>query len=90
MVIGLPRDCPKMLMGMLSVTSGKARVLGAATFVKQQVGYVPETHHFYSSMRVGEVIGFCRSLVESWNDRTCREMLCPLAGSWSYVHRVEP
>jgi ABC-2 type transport system ATP-binding protein len=39
------------------------------------VGYVPETHDFDRWMRVSEVVGFCRSLYESWNDETCREML---------------
>lgn len=70
----------KMLMGMLRPTAGEARVLGMDVFadpvaVKQRVGYVPETHHIYRWMRVGEVIGFCRSLYETWNDDTCREML---------------
>ncbi len=70
----------KMLMGMLSATAGEARVLGMDMFaqptgVKQRVGYVPEVHHIYRWMRVGEVIGFCRSLYESWNDQTCREVL---------------
>ena len=70
----------KMLMGMLSPTSGRARVLGIdvradPTQVKQRVGYVPETHHIYRWMRVREVLGFCKSCFRSWKDRTCREML---------------
>ncbi len=70
----------KILMGILSATAGEARVLGIdvpanKTLVKQRVGYVPETHHIYRWMRVKEVIGFCRSCYESWNDRTCQEML---------------
>ena len=70
----------KMLMGMLSPTAGKARVLGMDVFadpvrVKQRVGYVPETHHIYRWMRVDDVLGFCRSLYESWNEQTCRQML---------------
>ncbi len=70
----------KMLMGMLSPTAGKVRVLGTDVFaepvwVKQRVGYVPETHHIYRWMRVGEVIGYCRSIYETWNDVTCRRML---------------
>jgi ABC-2 type transport system ATP-binding protein len=70
----------KMLMGMLSITAGEVRVLDldvsrSATSVKQFVGYVPETHHVYRWMRVGEVIGFCRALFTAWNDQTCREML---------------
>ncbi len=70
----------KMLMGMLSPTAGEVRVLGLDVFadpvaVKQRVGYVPETHHIHRWMRVGDVIGFCRSMYETWNDETCREML---------------
>lgn len=70
----------KTLMGILSATSGDARVLGIdvrtnPTLVKQRVGYVPETHHIYRWMRVNEVIGFCRSCYDSWNDRICQEML---------------
>jgi ABC-2 type transport system ATP-binding protein len=70
----------KMLMGMLSITSGDARVLGIrvdedAVEVKQRVGYVPETHHIYRWMRIREVIGFCKSCFRSWNDQTCRELV---------------
>ncbi len=70
----------KMLMGMLSITAGEARVLGVdvaqnPTVVKDLVGYVPETHHVYRWMRVGEAIGFCRALYSTWNEETCREML---------------
>ena len=70
----------KMLMGMLSTTAGEARVLGMDVFaqttrMKQRVGYVPESHYIYRWMRVGEVIGFCRSFYESWNDQTCQEIL---------------
>ena len=70
----------KMLMGMLAPTAGQARVLGIDVAadpmeIKQRVGYVPETHNIYRWMRVGEVIGFCKSCFRSWNDQTCREML---------------
>jgi ABC-2 type transport system ATP-binding protein len=70
----------KMLMGLLSLTSGQARLLGVDVAadpvqVKQRVGYVPESHHIYRWMRVGEVLGFCKSCFHSWNDQTCREML---------------
>ena len=70
----------KMLMGLLSTTGGRARVLGIDPFaepvrLKQRVGYVPESHHIYRWMRVEEVLGFCRSLYDTWNEQTCREML---------------
>jgi len=70
----------KMLMGLLSLTSGEARLLGVDVVadpvqVKQRVGYVPESHHIYRWMRVREVLGFCKSCFHSWNDQTCREML---------------
>jgi ABC-2 type transport system ATP-binding protein len=70
----------KMLLGMLSITDGEARVLGIdvkkdPTQVKASVGYVPETHQIYRWMQVGQVIGFCRALYPTWNDRTCEEMV---------------
>jgi ABC-2 type transport system ATP-binding protein len=70
----------RMLIGTLAPTLGQARVLGIdvrdnPTLVKQKVGYVPETHHIYRWMRVGEVIGFCQSCYESWNEHLCRELL---------------
>jgi ABC-2 type transport system ATP-binding protein len=70
----------KMLMGMLSITAGKAIVLGVdvqidPVQIKQRVGYVPEAHHIYRWMRVREVIGFCKSCFPTWNDNLCREML---------------
>jgi ABC-2 type transport system ATP-binding protein len=70
----------KMLMGMLSITAGKALVLGLdvqadAVQIKQRVGYVPEVHHIYRWMRVREVLGFCKSCFPTWNDKLCREML---------------
>jgi ABC-2 type transport system ATP-binding protein len=69
-----------MLMGMLSPTLGHARVLGIdvrdeSTLVKQKVGYVPESQQIYRWMRVNEVIGFCRSCYQSWNNVICQEML---------------
>jgi ABC-2 type transport system ATP-binding protein len=70
----------KMMMGMLSITDGTARLLDVdvqldPVQVKQRVGYVPEIHHIYRWMRVREVIGFCKSCFPTWNDDTCREML---------------
>ncbi len=70
----------KMLMGLLSITAGEARVLGIdvqsePAQVKQRVGYVPEAQYIYRWMRVREVVGFCKSCFRSWNDQTCREML---------------
>ncbi len=70
----------KMLMGLLSPTAGKARVLGRNVAdepeeIRQRVGYVPEMHFMDRWMRVDEVIGFCRSGYAHWNDETCRELL---------------
>lgn len=70
----------RMLLGMLPATSGEARVLGLdvkkdSLEIKERVGYVPETHHIYRWMRVGQVIGFCRAQYANWNDEVCREML---------------
>lgn len=70
----------RMLMGMLSISSGQARVLGIdpvvdAVGVKRRVGYVPELHHIYRWMRVDDVIWFARSFYEKWNDELCRNLL---------------
>ncbi len=69
----------KMLMGMLRLTAGHARVLGfdvveRCPAMKQSVGYVPELHYIYRWMRVREVIAFCRTFYETWNDRLCEEL----------------
>lgn len=70
----------KMMMGMLSISAGEARVLDVDVQldplqIKQRVGYVPEAHYIYRWMRVGEVLGFCKSCFPTWNDQLCREML---------------
>jgi ABC-2 type transport system ATP-binding protein len=70
----------RMLIGTLAPTLGQARVLGIdvhaeSVLVKQKVGYVPETHNIYRWMRVGEVVGFCKSCYQSWNDPLCGELL---------------
>jgi ABC-2 type transport system ATP-binding protein len=70
----------KMLMGLLRLTGGQARVLGMdvaadPVAVKQVVGYVPELHFIYRGMRVCDVLGFCRAFYRTWNDRTCAELM---------------
>ena len=52
-------------------------ILGRKAFeiARLGVGYVPEAHYIYRWMRVGEVLGFCKSCFHSWNDQTCREMI---------------
>jgi ABC-2 type transport system ATP-binding protein len=70
----------KMMMGMLSIDTGSATVLGVdvsadPTAVKRRVGYVPEIHSIYRWMRVGEVIGFVRSFYPKWNPGLCADLL---------------
>jgi ABC-2 type transport system ATP-binding protein len=70
----------KMLMGMLAPSAGRIRVLGIDVAaqparMKQRVGYVPELHHIYRWMRVGEVIGFTKSFYETWNEDLCASLL---------------
>jgi ABC-2 type transport system ATP-binding protein len=70
----------RMLLGMLSVTSGGARLLGLdvltqADDVQRTVGYVPETPTMYRWMTVGEVIGFCRAFRETWREDVCEGLL---------------
>ncbi len=70
----------KMLMGMLRPTAGTIHVLGmempaSAPKIKQRIGYVPESHHIYRWMTVGEALRFSRAMFESWNDELCNELL---------------
>ena len=70
----------KMLMGLLRPTQGTVHVLGRDVFqdsvaVRQRVGYVPESHHIYRWMRIGQVLQFCKAQCTTWNDATCRELL---------------
>lgn len=69
----------KMLMGVLRITSGQARVLSHDTVadalsIKQSVGYVPEQHFIYRWMRVGEAVAFCRALYPTWNNKLCTDL----------------
>jgi ABC-2 type transport system ATP-binding protein len=70
----------KMLMGLTKITAGQASVLGLdATAnpdrIHRLVGYVPETPTIYRWMRVSEVILFCRTFRDTWNDKLCQELL---------------
>lgn len=70
----------RMLMGMLRISDGEARVLGFdpkldAVSIKQRVGYVPELQFIYRWMRVREAVNFCRSLYDTWNDELCADLL---------------
>ncbi len=70
----------KMLMGMMSITAGRIRVLGIDVSaeparMKQRVGYVPEFHHVYRWMTIGEAVGFARSFYPTWNDRLSAGLL---------------
>ena len=43
--------------------------------IKQHVGYVPELHHIYRWMRLGDVIAFASSFYPTWNNQLCEELL---------------
>jgi ABC-2 type transport system ATP-binding protein len=73
----------RMLMGILPMTAGRARVLGIdpavdPVLLKRVVGYVPEMHFIYRTMRVREVLGFCRPFYPTWNDRLCADLMSRL------------
>ncbi len=70
----------KMLMGLLNMTAGEARVLGVDVAadpltMRRRVGYVPETPTIYRSMRVEDVLALCRPFYPEWNDVRCGELL---------------
>lgn len=70
----------KMLMGLLRPDSGHAYILSMdphsqPVALKRRVGYVPEECCIHRWMRVGEVIRFCRSFYDRWNDQRCDELI---------------
>jgi len=70
----------RMLLGLLPMTAGSATVLGLdarkrSFDIKRRVGYVPETHHFYQWMTVGELTRFTSSFYPTWQDEKCSELL---------------
>ena len=70
----------KMLMGLLKPDGGKVSVLGLDPqkdfeAIKQRVGYVPEQHLEYRWMRVKEVVKFCKTFYEKWNDEMCGQLM---------------
>ncbi|MBL8752379.1 MAG: ABC transporter ATP-binding protein [Planctomycetes bacterium] len=57
----------RMLMGILSPTTGRATVTGLDCFaqraqVMQRVGYLPDEPMFYEHLRGGEVVRFCGAM----------------------------
>ncbi len=70
----------KVLMGLTPPTSGEVHVLGHdvrrnAHDIRLRVGYVPERHHIYPWMTIGEVLWFTRSFYPHWDDALCDTML---------------
>lgn len=70
----------RMLLGLLPMTAGSATVLGLDSRkesfdIKKRVGYVPESHHFYKWMTVGELTRFTSSFYPTWQDGKCAELL---------------
>ncbi|MBX7258362.1 MAG: ABC transporter ATP-binding protein [Candidatus Hydrogenedentes bacterium] len=70
----------KLLMGLLKPTSGEAFVNGfsiqsESLQIRACVGYVPERHHIYPWMTVGEVIWFTRAFYETWDHTLCEDLL---------------
>ena len=70
----------RMLLGLLRPTAGSATVLGLNprkkdVAIRRRVGYVPETHHIYPWMTVGEVTWFCAPFYPTWSDARCKELL---------------
>ena len=70
----------RMLLGLESITKGKATVLGLDprkkdVEIRRGTGYVPESHHIYKWMKVREVAWFCSAFYPTWNDALCRDLL---------------
>ncbi len=69
----------KILIGLLSASSGKAHVLGLDVnkhrdAIQRRVGYVPESPTVYRWMTVEQVLDFCRTFRETWSDELCKDL----------------
>ena len=70
----------RMLLGLLRPTAGRANVLGMdarrkAVAIRKRTGYVPEDHHVYPWMTVGEVVRFVKAFYPTWDDKECLALL---------------
>jgi len=70
----------RMLLGLTPITKGSANVLGMnparrAVPIRRKVGYVPEEHHMYPWMRVGEVAWFTSAFYPTWDAALCARLL---------------
>jgi ABC-2 type transport system ATP-binding protein len=63
----------KILLGLQKPTRGRALVLGRDTLslheIRHKIGYVSETKALYDSMRVLEIISFCKKLSPLWDEK---------------------
>jgi len=70
----------RMLLGLLRPSAGSAAVLGMdsrrrGVAIRKRTGYVPEDHHFYDWMTVGETTRFVKAFYPSWDDPECSDLL---------------
>ena len=70
----------RMLLGLLKPSAGDASVfdMNARTkgvAIRKRTGYVPEEHHFYDWMKVGEIVRFVRAFYPAWDDDECKILL---------------
>lgn len=68
----------KMLLGLVSPTSGRAEVLDMdpakdGAKLRARVGFVPETQSLYGYMTAGELLRFCSRLHERWDSEIVNE-----------------
>jgi len=69
-----------MLLGLLPTTAGSSRVLGRSSrtegvAIRRRTGYVPEEHHMYGWMKVGEIVAFVKKFYPTWDEKECLALL---------------
>jgi len=69
----------RMLLDIVERTSGHASLLGMdsvrdAIEIKRRTGYVAEAQKMYNWMTVDEIIWFCRSFYDTWDDSFAAEL----------------
>jgi len=70
----------RMLMGIITPTSGTAAVLGSdittpSGELRRHIGYIADVQHMYPFFKVEEILGFCTRVYPTWDANRCKTLL---------------
>jgi ABC-2 type transport system ATP-binding protein len=70
----------RTLLGLIPSSGGIVKVLGEEPYrigaaLRQKIGYVSEEQGLYGWMTIREIIDFCKSLYDQWDDRLVQQYI---------------